>query len=64
MLIVCASILVSTPSLSHDNPCELGSDRRLTLAVDSSLEASDSAYETAIGFGAVLAEVTLSGFAS
>jgi len=56
LLIVAASILVSTPSIS--SPCDTGKAHAATAT-----DAADS-FEVAIGFGAVLVEVTLSGFAS
>ena len=90
-LIVCASILVSTPSLSSPDNSHADCDgehnnnnnghRLLVESGDgdefgagnghgssgdgsSSGGGGDLSLETAIGFGAVLLEVTLSGFAS
>jgi UDP-sugar transporter A1/2/3 len=80
LLVVVASILVSTPSMTPHLPsCEGeashvsiggggGSPRPIASDPKSKLEESvddlTSSYETLVGFVAVLAEVTLSGFAS
>lgn len=70
MLIVCASVLVSTPAISGDSfrsKADCGdSDQAAHLAVEPEEEEAEEGgyYDTAVGFGAVLAEVILSGFAS
>jgi len=73
LLIVCASVLVSTPAVTsssadcgHDGAVASGGGqphRRLSLGGGVG-GGGDESFETLVGFGAVLLEVTLSGFAS
>ena len=71
ILVVVASILVSTPSMQQldhsceeDKPYALDSSNSLPTKPPPLTQKPDNSYDTALGFAAVLAEVTLSGFAS
>ena len=65
VLIVCASILVSTPSLSSADPdCDTEATEGGPGMIDGESDAEAASSTVALGYAAVLAEVTLSGFAS